>query len=200
MQTLLKLSNLIDQFNEKIAQTVKWAVFIAAVICSLNAILRKVFSSGDFYQSYANSLSELQLFLFGCIFLLGAAYTLRRDEHVRIDVLSARWSERTQVKMDIVGFLLFLLPIAVLILYFSLQYVSTSYISGETTGNSPLRLWPFKLLIPVAYLLLIIQTISELIKRFAYFRGLVPFADLRRKSHSQEQEVKSSAINNDTDK
>lgn len=195
MRALLKLSGLIDIANERIAQTVKWAVFLAAVICSINAILRKLFSTSEFYHTYANSLSELQLFLFGCIFLLGAAYTLRRDEHVRIDVLTGRWSEASQIKMDVVGLLLFLLPISILTLYFSFNYFSTSYASAETTGNSPLPLWPFKLLIPIAYFLLIIQAISELIKRFAYFKGLIQFSDLRRKGHTPEQEVKKYTAN-----
>lgn len=195
MFALLKLSGIIDFTNGKIAHIFKWAVFIAAILCSINAVLRKVFSTGDFYQAYANSLSELQLFLFGCIFLLGAAYTLRRDEHVRIDILAGRWSENSQIKMDIIGIIFFLLPTSILILYFSTQYLNMSYTSGETTGNSPLPLWPFKLLIPIGYSLLIIQSISELIKRFAYFKGLVPFSDLRRKSHTPAQEVKKYIAN-----
>ena len=133
-------------------------------------------------------MSETQLFLFGAMFLLGAAYTLRLDEHVRIDLLSSRWSERKQAIMDVIGFALFLLPVSILIFYHSLSFLSFSWHSGETTGNSFLPLWPFKLLIPIGFALLIVQAISELIKRVAYFKGLIPFSQLRRRSHAPEKE------------
>ena len=191
MEQLLRLSRLIDGFSEKMGKFLSWAVLAAVLICSLNAVLRKAFDTSDFYKQYANAMSELQLFFFGTIFLLGAAYTLRLDEHVRIDLLSSRWSERTQVKMDIVGYLLFLLPFAGLIVYLGLDFFLISLNSGETSGNSFLPLWPFKLLIPVGFSFLVVQSISELIKRFAYFKGLVPFEQLRRRSHSPDEEVQA---------
>lgn len=191
MEQLLRIARGIDCVSEKIGKFLSWGVLFAVLICSLNAILRKAFDTSDFYKQYANAMSELQLFFFGAIFLLGAAYTLRLDEHVRIDLLSNRWSERTQVKMDILGYVLFLLPFACLIVYLGVDFFLISFASGETSGNSFLPLWPFKLLIPIGFVLLIAQGVSELIKRVAYFKGLVPFEQLRRRSHSPEEEVQA---------
>ena len=188
MQTLLRISRFIDALNERIGRYLSWTVLLAVLVCSLNAILRKLFDTSAFYKTYANAMSETQLFLFGAMFLLGAAYTLRLDEHVRIDLLSSRWSERRQAIMDVIGFALFLLPVSILIFYHSLSFLSFSWHSGETTGNSFLPLWPFKLLIPIGFALLIVQAISELIKRVAYFKGLIPFSQLRRRSHAPEKE------------
>ena len=188
MQTLLRISRFIDALNERIGRYLSWTVLLAVLVCSLNAILRKLFDTSAFYKTYANAMSEMQLFLFGAMFLLGAAYTLRLDEHVRIDLLSSRWSERRQVIMDVIGFTLFLLPMSILMFYHSLSFLSFSWHSGETTGNSFLPLWPFKLLIPIGFALLIVQAISELIKRVAYFKGLIPFSQLRRRSQAPEDE------------
>ena len=91
------------------------------------------------------------------MFLLGAAYTLKKDEHVRIDVLASRYSERAQVWGDIVGILLFMFPACILILWYSIGAVEQSILSDEHSGNSPLVLWPFKLLIPLGFLMLLIQ-------------------------------------------
>ena len=92
MQALLRVSKKIDLLNERISKLALWGVLLAVAICSANAILRKLFSSSDFFQKNSSVMFELQFFLFSCIFLFGAAYTLRRDEHVRIDVISSRYS------------------------------------------------------------------------------------------------------------
>ena len=188
MNTWLNLSRAIDAITEKIGRVATWAVLLAVLVCSLNAILRKLFDTSDFYKTYSNAMSEMQLFFFGAIFLLGAAYTLKLDEHVRIDILSNRWSERRQMWTDVIGFGVFMVPICILIFWLSLSFVADSYTSAETTGNSFLPLWPFKSLISLGYLLLIAQGVSELIKRIAYFKGLIPFAQLRR-HHSVADEV-----------
>ena len=192
MNGLLKLSQAIDTFNAKVGRTATWAVLFAVIVCSVNALMRKLFDTSDFYKNYSNAMSEMQLFFFGVIFLLGAAYTLGLDEHVRIDVLSNRWSERKQMWMDAIGFGAFMVPICTLIFILSLSFVADSWASHETTGNSFLPLWPFKSLISLGYLTLIAQGVSEFIKRLAYFKGLIPFAQLRR-HHSVEDEVAALA-------
>lgn len=191
MHGLLRLSGIIDRFNEKIAKAAQWTVLIAVLICSLNAILRKVFSSSTFFQTYSNTMFESLFFFFGCMFLLGAAYTLKKDEHVRIDVLASRYSERAQVWGDIVGILLFMFPACILILWYSIGAVEQSILSDEHSGNSPLVLWPFKLLIPLGFLMLLIQGFSELIKRIGYLKGLVAYHEFRKGGHNPDDEVKA---------
>ncbi len=191
MKGLLHLSKLIDGLSVKVGKFAIWAVLLSVMVCSLNALLRKMFETSAFYKDYSNAMSETQLFLFGVIFLLGSAYTLRLDEHVRIDVVAGRWSERGQMLMDLIGFTLFLLPVCILVFYFSLSFVANSYNSHETSGNSFLPLWPFKTLISIGFLLLILQGISEIIKRVAYFKGLIPFSELRREHKSADDEVKA---------
>ncbi|TDR32202.1 TRAP transporter small permease subunit [Hydromonas duriensis] len=190
MKGLLRLSKSIDNLNERVAKFMLWGVLIAVLICSINAISRKLFSSSAFFQHNSSVMFELQFFLFSCIFLFGAAYTLRHDAHVRIDVLSSRYSERGQVKLDIFGFIFFMLPICCLIFYYSLSFFTQSFHNSEHSGDSGLLLWPFKLLMPVGYFLLILQGLSELIKRFGYMKGLVPFSEFRKANHTPEDEVR----------
>lgn len=190
MQSLLRISKNIDNLNERISKTMLWAVLIAVAICSANAVLRKLFSSSEFFQKNSSVMFELQFFLFSCMFLFGAAYTLRRDEHVRIDVISSRYSERAQVKLDIVGIIFFMMPICLLVFYYSLSFFGQSFNNSEHSGDSGLLLWPFKLLMPVGYFFLILQGISELIKRVGYIKGLVPFSEFRKAGHSPDDEVR----------
>lgn len=190
MQALLRVSKKIDLLNERISKLALWGVLLAVAICSANAILRKLFSSSDFFQKNSSAMFELQFFLFSCIFLFGAAYTLRRDEHVRIDVISSRYSERAQVKLDIIGFLFFMLPICLLVFYYSLSFFAQSFVNGEHSGDSGLLLWPFKLLMPLGYFFLILQGFSELIKRIGYMKGLVSFHEFRKAGHNPDDEVR----------
>jgi TRAP-type mannitol/chloroaromatic compound transport system permease small subunit len=189
MQALLRVSTMIDALNERLAKLMSWAVLLAVLICSANAILRKLFSSSEFFLHNSSVMFELQFFFFSCMFLFGAAYTLRRDEHVRIDVISTRFSERTQVKVDILGIIFFMMPICILLLYYGFAFFSRSLASAEHSGDSGLLLWPFKILMPLGYFLLILQGISELIKRIGYLKGLVLFSDFRKGGHNPEEEV-----------
>ncbi|MGL4766853.1 MAG: TRAP transporter small permease subunit [Formosimonas sp.] len=191
MQGLLHLSKIIDGVSEKVAQLSRWTVLVAVVVCSFNAVFRKLFSSNPFFQAYSNAMFESLFFFFGCMFLLGAGYTLRRDEHVRIDVLASRYSERAQVKMDVVGILFFMLPSCILLLWYSLSFFTQSLASNEHSGNSQLVLWPFKLLMVAGFGLLILQGLSELIKRVAYLKGLMAFSEFRKAGHNPDDEVKA---------
>ncbi len=168
MTLLLKLSTWIDALNERIALAISWALLLAVLICAGNALVRYLLNTSS------NAWLEIQWYLFGAIFLLTASYTLRRNEHVRIDVVVGRFTRRTQVWIDIAGFLLFLLPAALLILYLSVPYALDSISSREVSSNAGgLILWPAKLLIPVGFLLLTLQGLSELIKRIGFLRGMV---------------------------
>lgn len=190
MQGLLRLSKFIDNFNERLAKLMSWGVLLAVLICSINAISRKLFSTSDFFQQNSSVMFELQFFLFSCIFLFGAAHTLRHDGHVRIDVVSSRFTEANQVKIDIFGIIFFMLPICLLIFYYSLDFFLQSFRNSEHSGDSGLLLWPFKLLLPLGYFSLIMQGISELIKRIGYMKGLVPYSEFRKANHTPEDEVR----------
>ncbi|QYF96037.1 TRAP transporter small permease subunit [Massilia sp. PAMC28688] len=162
----MSLSRLIDSVNEKIAGLVSWALLAAVIICAGNAIVRYLLN----YSS--NAWLEIQWYLFGAVFLLAAAHTLRRDEHVRVDVIVGRFSKRTQVWIDLFGFLLFLLPVCGLILWYAIPFAQLSITSAEMSSNAGgLIVWPAKLLVPIGFALLILQGISEIIKRVAYLTG-----------------------------
>lgn len=169
VSSLIKLSNLIDGLNERIGRSAIWLVLIAVLISATNAVVRKVFSVSS------NAFLEIQWYLFSGVFLLGAAYTLRHNEHVRIDVLSGRFSKRTQHKIEIFGTLLFLLPLCAMMIWLSVPWFINSFNSGEVSANAGgLTLWPAKLLVPIGFVLLGLQGISELIKRIAVLQGLIP--------------------------
>ena len=162
----MKLSSLIDSLNEKIAGFVGWALLAAVVICAGNALVRYAFN----YSS--NAWLEIQWYLYAAIFMLASAYTLRRDEHVRIDVIVGRFSKRTQVWIDLLGFLIFLIPICLLILWHGIPFALMSIESAEMSSNAGgLIVWPAKLLVPLGFALLILQGISEIIKRVGYLLG-----------------------------
>ena len=168
MSFLLSLSKYIDDLNEKIGLAISWALLAAVLICSGNALIRYTLNTSS------NAWLEIQWYLFSAIFLLASSYTLRRNEHVRIDVIVGRFSKRTQVWIDLFGFLFFLLPATLLILYFALPFAYESIRSQEVSSNAGgLIVWPAKLLIPVGFLLLTLQGISEFIKRAGYLLGKV---------------------------
>ncbi|NSX04506.1 TRAP transporter small permease subunit [Cupriavidus gilardii] len=179
MSLLMRISRLIDAVNDVIGRWAKWLILLAVLVCAGNAIIRYTFSISS------NAWLELQWYMFAGVFLLGAPYTLRKDEHVRIDVIAGRFSERTQVWIDIFGILLFLLPISLIILWLSIPYFWLSYAGHEMSGNAGgLIRWPAKFLIVAGFFLLVLQGLSELIKRFAYLRGELPFEAFRKHGHS----------------
>jgi TRAP-type mannitol/chloroaromatic compound transport system permease small subunit len=175
MRGLLTLARAIDALNMCVGRTVSWLVLIAVLVSAANAVARYGFDLSS------NAWLEIQWYLFSAIFLLGAGWTLLRNAHVRIDVLSSRASQRTRAWIDIVGGLFFLLPMAILILYFSWPMFVQSYAGHEISSDAGgLVRWPVKLLIPVGFALLALQGVSELIKRFAFLRGIDPAQAARR--------------------
>jgi len=181
---LLSLSRLIDRASDLIGRYVYWLVLATVLISAANAVVRKVFN----YSS--NGLLEIQWYLFSTIFLFLAGYTLLRNEHVRIDVIAGRLSRRTQAWIDIFGTLFFLLPMALLLMWLSWPVFTESLRRGEVSTNAGgLIIWPARLLVPIGFGLLALQGVSELIKRIAFLRGLIPDPTEKHVEKSAEEEL-----------
>jgi TRAP-type mannitol/chloroaromatic compound transport system permease small subunit len=169
LKPLLTLSRLIDRLNARVGQIVLWLILVCTLISAVNAIVRKAFNMSS------NAYLEIQWYLFAAVFLLGAGYTLLKDEHVRIDALSQRFSRRTQIKIDVIGLLVFLLPLCGWVMVQSWPLASQAFVSGEVSTNAGgLIRWPVYALIPLGFLLLGLQALSELIKRLAFLVGAGP--------------------------
>lgn len=169
MTILLRLSQLIDRLNQTVGRTVIWLVLIMVLISAGNATIRYALN----YSS--NAWLEVQWYLFSAIFLLSAGNTLLRNEHIRIDVITGKFSPRVQAWIDIVGGIFFLMPMAVMITVLAWPMVMDSFVRGEMSSDAGgLLRWPVKLLIPVGFVLLVLQGVSETIKRFAFLMGLIP--------------------------
>ena len=163
MNALLQLSRLIDALNDRFAEIAKWAVLASCAISAGNALMRYLVN----YSS--NSWLEIQWYLFGACVMLGAAQVLRLNEHVRVDVVYGQYSGRAQALVDLAGLLLFLMPVMVLMIYFSWPLFMQMYTSGEMSGNSGgLIRWPAMLLLPLGFSLVLLQGVSEAIKRVAW--------------------------------
>ena len=184
MTLLLKLSQLIDALNARIGKAAFWLVLVMALISAGNASVRFAIN----YSS--NGLLEIQWYLFAAVFLLCSAYTLQKNEHVRIDVVSSRFGPRGLAVIDIIGTLFFLLPMVILVLWLSLPLVAESYKIGEMSANAGgLIRWPVKILLPIGFALLALQGVSELIKRIAYLQGLIGDPNAKEGAPSAEQEL-----------
>jgi len=182
--SLLNLSRWIDRLNEQVGRWVSWLVLAAVLISALNASARKAFSLTS------NGLLEVQWYLFAAVFLLASGYTLLRQEHVKIDVVLGRFTRRTQVKVEIFGFIAFLLPFVVTVVVLVWPLVVKAYVSGETSPNAGgLIRWPVFALVPMGFGLLGLQTLSELIKRFAFLQGLVPDPGKKQQAKTPEEEL-----------
>lgn len=168
MRILLHLSRVIDRLNEAIGQTVYWLILAAVLVSAINAVVRYVFDTSS------NAWLEWQWYLFSAVFLLGAGYTLQRNEHVRIDIIAGRLSKRAQAWIDLFGGVFFLLPISLIIMWLSWTPFVESYVRHEISGDAGgLIRWPVRLLVPVGFLLLSLQGVSEVIKRAAYLAGAI---------------------------
>ncbi len=168
MKALLSLSRAIDAVSEHIGRAVYWLVLVAVLISAANATVRKLFN----YSS--NSFLEIQWYLFSAIFLFLAGYTLKHNEHVRIDIITGRLSARTRAAIDIFGTLFFLLPMAFLIMWLSWPVFVEAWERHEVSTNAGgLIIWPARLMVPVGFFLLVLQGLSELIKRIAFLRGMI---------------------------
>jgi TRAP-type mannitol/chloroaromatic compound transport system permease small subunit len=184
VNVLLRLCRGIDALNERVGRAVLWLVLAATLVSAVNALVRKLFN----YSS--NAYLEAQWYLFAAVFLLAAGYTLLHNEHVRIDALAQRWSRRTQVWIDVVGIVVFLLPMCVWVLMQSWPLLASAWASGETSSNTGgLLRWPLYALMPAGFGLLGLQALSELVKRLAFLAGLAPdpAADARRSAESERE-------------
>jgi TRAP-type mannitol/chloroaromatic compound transport system permease small subunit len=169
MQALLAFCRLVDSVTERLGRAVGWLLLAAVFISAGNAVIRKAFSMSS------NAFLEAQWYLFAAVFLLGAGYVFLHDQHVRIDVIAGRLSRRVQVLIDVVGILFFLLPLCVFIVWTALPSVATAYTSGEISANpGGLIRWPLYVLVPIGFVLLALQSASELIKRIAFLAGAGP--------------------------
>jgi TRAP-type mannitol/chloroaromatic compound transport system permease small subunit len=169
VQGLLKLSRGIDAVNSAIGRAMSWLVLVAVLVSAINAIVRKVFDTSS------NAWLELQWVLFSLVFLLCASWTLMSNEHIRIDIVNALFPKRLRNIIELVGHTLFLLPLTIIMLVTSLPFFLVSWRINEQSGNAGgLPQWPAKSLVFIGFAFLFIQGISELIKRIAIMRGLIP--------------------------
>ncbi|RJL11246.1 TRAP transporter small permease subunit [Paracoccus siganidrum] len=169
MGGLLALSSGIDRINSFIGRSVAWLILVAVFVSAINAIVRKIFSISS------NAWLELQWYLYGAAFMLAAAYTLLENEHVRIDIIYGSKSRRTQHWIDLLGTVLFLLPFTGLMIWLIYPSLMSSWRTGEISSNAGgLIVWPAKAALLAGFILLFVQGLSELIKKIAVMRGLIP--------------------------
>jgi TRAP-type mannitol/chloroaromatic compound transport system permease small subunit len=166
LKALLGLSTAIDSLNERVGTLANWAVLLSCLISAANAMVRYAFDSSS------NAWLEIQWYLFAGVVMLGASYTLRRNEHVRVDILYSLLSDRGQKWLDLIGTLVFLIPVCVVIAYMSWPVFVDSWSGNEVSSNAGgLVRWPFKILLPIGFALVALQGLSEVIKRALALHG-----------------------------
>jgi len=166
MKGLLAFSAVVDAANEKLSWIADWLVFLSCLISAGNAFSRYAFSLSS------NAWLEIQWYMFGALVMLGTSYTLKKNEHVRVDIVYSNISTRKQIGVDIFGTILFLLPATLIMTYLSWPVFYNSWTEGEISGNAGgLIRWPIKIFLPLGFALLSLQGISELIKRIAMLTG-----------------------------
>lgn len=167
MGALLNVSKLIDAFSELIGKIIMWLVLATVLISAGNAVLRKAFDIGS------NASLEIQWYLFAAVFMLGSGYVFLKNAHVRIDFISSKLSKRTNTIIDILGIVIFTIPLSLILIHLSWPVFERAWVSGEVSHNAGgLIRWPVLLLIPVGFTILALQSFSELVKRIAYLKGL----------------------------
>lgn len=182
MQALLRISRAIDALDARVGRALIWLVLAMTIVSSGNAVFRYTFNMSS------NAWLELQWYLFAAVFLVGTGYTLLNNEHIRIDVVSSHFSRRTQIWIDIFGTLFFLLPMSIYIMWLSWPGFMNAWTSQEISSNAGgLIRWPARLLVPLGFFLLSVQGLSELIKRVAILRGLIPDSDAQSVHDSPTQ-------------
>jgi len=182
VKILLTLSRLIDALNEVVGRLTYWLVLVAVLVSAGNATIRYTFNMSS------NAWLEIQWYLFSAVFLFCAGYTLLHNQHIRIDVVTGRLSRRAQAWIDILGTLLFLMPMALTILWLSWPVFVDAYQRHEVSTNAGgLIIWPARLMVPIGFLLLVLQGISEVIKRIAFLRGMIPDPTEKHEEPSAEE-------------
>jgi len=188
MKFWLRLSGAIDATNRRVGLTVSWLILLMTLVSAANAISRKAFSVSS------NAFLEIQWYLFAAVFLLAAGYTLLDNEHVRVDILNTRFSVRRRLWLELFGTFVFLGPFAALMLWYGWPYFMVSLTSREVSLQAGgLILWPAKLLIPVGFLLLFLQGVSQAIKVIAALAGRHPAAPLIDRHAAQEEAAAAAA-------
>ncbi|PWR23947.1 TRAP transporter small permease subunit [Zavarzinia compransoris] len=163
---VIAVARFVDRLNELIGKATAWAIVAAILVSAINAIVRKVLGTSS------NAWLELQWYLFGATFMLGSAWALRANEHIRIDIVSNRLSKRARDWIDVFGHVFFLIPFAALMAWLSVPYFQLSFASGEVSSSAGgLIIWPAKALIALGFILLLLQALSELAKRLAIIAG-----------------------------
>lgn len=183
MTALLRLSKIIDACNELIGKLTMWLVLAAVLISAGNAIMRKAFNLSS------NAYLEVQWYLFAAVFMLAAGYVFLHNAHVRIDFIASRLSKRTNAIIDALGIVIFTIPLCVILIDLSWPYFMRAYVSGEVSENAGgLIRWPVLVLIPLGFAILLLQSLSELIKRVAFLKGLreEPFSFGHEKTAEEE--------------
>ena len=179
MNSLLRLARAIDRLNEFIGRAVSWLGLAAVLICAAAALARYSLNQGS------NAWLEIQWYLNSAVFLLVAAYALKRNDHVRIDAIAGRLPPRFLAWIDILGGVFALLPAMILIAWYSWPSLANSFHINEYSSDpGGLIRWPVRLLIPVAFSLLALQGVSEIIKRVGFLKGLVSAAEFEKKEHA----------------
>lgn len=169
MAPLLTLSSLIDRINLLFGKLTMWLVLAAVLISALNAIMRKAFNIGS------NAYLEVQWYLFAAVFMLGVGYVMLKNAHVRIDFISSKLSKRTNAIIDAIGIVVFTIPLALIMIDLGWPLFRQAWVSGEMSQNAGgLIRWPVLMLIPVGFAILLMQAVSELIKRIAFLAGARP--------------------------
>jgi len=181
---LLWFSRIVDAVNASVGKTISWLVLVAVLVGSGNATVRYALDTSS------NAWLELQWYLYSAVFLLCSGYTLGRNEHIRIDIINNRLPPRVRAWIDLFGGVFFLLPMALIILWLSIPMVEDSIVRHEISADAGgLLRWPVKILIPIAFALLALQGVSEIIKRIAFLRGLIPDPGGKHGAHDSVAEV-----------
>jgi TRAP-type mannitol/chloroaromatic compound transport system permease small subunit len=169
MKALLVFSRAVDALNEHVGKFTYWLILAAVLISTGNAVVRYTLNTSS------NAWLEIQWYLFSFVFLFCAGYTLLHNQHVRIDIVTGGLSPRAKAWIDILGTVFFLLPMAITIMWLSWPVFTDAYRSNEISTNAGgLLIWPGRLMVPAGFLLLVLQGLSELIKRIAFLQGLIP--------------------------
>jgi TRAP-type mannitol/chloroaromatic compound transport system permease small subunit len=183
VQLLLKLSRAIDAMNTLIGRLTMWMVLAAVLISAINAIVRKAFNIGS------NAYLEIQWYLFAAVFMLGVGYVMLKNAHVRIDFISNKLSKRTNAIIDAIGIIVLTIPLSVIMIDLGWPLFMRAWVSGEMSQNAGgLIRWPVMLLVPLGFAILLLQSVSELIKRIAFLRGHLaePFTEFEDKLEEEK--------------
>jgi TRAP-type mannitol/chloroaromatic compound transport system permease small subunit len=184
MTLLLRLSAAIDRFTAAIGSLVSWFVLLAVLVSAANAVVRKAFDVSS------NAWLELQWYLYSAVFLLAAAYALQRNDHIRIDIVSNALPKTLRNIIELLGHTLMLMPFTILMIYESIPFVLRSYQQQENSPNAGgLIVWPAKALLLAGFLLLALQGLSEIIKRIAIMRGVIPDPHEGQSAHHIAEDV-----------